>query len=87
MAERLWNVEVFDADINRNEIIVRRKKREAGKVTDVLTTFFVLPGAQIKDKTGKDVKLSDIKSGNKVIMDYLKEKDGKLTAAIIKVLN
>lgn len=87
MAERLWNVEVFDADINRNEIIVRRKKREAGKITDVLTTFFVLPGAQIKDKIGKDVKLSDIKSGNKVIMDYLKEKDGKLTAAIIKVLN
>jgi hypothetical protein len=87
MAERLWNAEVFDADINRNEIIVRRKKREAGKVTDVLTTFFVLPGAQIKDKTGKDVKLCDIKSGNKVIMDYLKEKDGKLTAAIIKVLN
>lgn len=87
MAERLWNAEVFDADINRNEIIVRRKKREAGKVTDILTTFFVLQGAQIKDKTGKDVKLSDIKSGNKVIMDYLKEKDGKLTAAIIKVLN
>jgi len=85
MADRLWNAEVFNVDITKNELVIRRKKREAGKVTDVLTTFFVLQGAQIKDKDGKDVKLSDVKLGNKITMDYLKESDGKLAAAIIRV--
>jgi hypothetical protein len=85
MAERFWNTEVFNVDITKNELVIRRKKREAGKVTDLLTTFFVLPGAQIKDKAGKDLKLSDVKPGSKVTMDYLKESDGKLAAAIIRV--
>jgi hypothetical protein len=85
MAERLWNTKVFNVDSTKNEIVSRRKKREAEKVIDLLTTFFVLPGVQVKDKASKDLKLSDLKPGSKVTMGYLKESDGKLAAAIIRV--
>ena len=85
MVERLWSVEVFNIDITTGKLIVRRKKREADKITDVLTTFYVMKGTQIKDRAGKIIQLSELKAGDRITVDYIKENDGTLVAPMISL--
>jgi len=55
-------------------------------VVDVLTTFFVAKGAQIKDVYGNIMSLSKIKPGSSVTVDYVKEKDGRFIVSNIVVI-
>ncbi|PIP18620.1 MAG: hypothetical protein COX41_07225 [Candidatus Omnitrophica bacterium CG23_combo_of_CG06-09_8_20_14_all_41_10] len=55
-------------------------------MVDVLTTFFVAKGAQIKDVYGNIMSLSKIKPGSSVTVDYVKEKDGRFIVSNIVVI-
>ena len=83
--ERISNVSVLDVELATGKLTVWRKKDEPGRVVDVLTSFFVAKGAQIKDVYGSTSLLSKIKPGSRVSVDYVKEKDGRFIASNIVV--
>jgi len=83
--ERISNVSVLDVELTTGKLTVWRKKDELERVVDVLTTFFVAKGAQIKDVYGHIMPLSRIKPGSSVTVDYVKEKDGRFVASNIVV--
>ena len=85
MAQRIWNAEVITVDATDNKVTIKQKKIEAGKVTDVLMNFVVTATAQIKDRSGKPLKLSDIQPGNRIIVDYIKGSNGSFTAQSISM--
>jgi len=84
--ERISNVSILDIELATGKLTVWRKKHEPERVVEVLTTFFVAKGAQIKDAYGHIMPLSKIKPGSKVIVDYVKEKDGRFIASNIVVI-
>ena len=83
--ERISNVSVLDVELATGKLTVWRKKHEPERAVDVLTTFFVAKGAQIKDVYGHIMPLSKIKPGSSVTVDYVKEKDGRFIASNIVV--
>jgi len=83
--ERISDVSVLGVELARGKLTVWRKKHESGRAVDVLTTFFVAKGAQLKDVYGQIMPLSKIKSGSSVSVDYVKEKDGRFVASNIVV--
>jgi predicted HAD superfamily phosphohydrolase len=83
--ERISNVSVLDIELTTSKLTVWRKKHESGRTVDVLTTFFVAKGAQIKDVHGHIIPLSKIKPGTGITVDYAKEKDGRFVASNILV--
>ena len=83
--ERISNVSVLDVELTTGKLTVWRKKHESERAVDVLTTFFVTKGAQIKDIYGNIMSLSKIKPGSRVSVDYVKEKDGRFIASNIVV--
>jgi len=84
--ERISNISVLDIELATRKLTVWRKKNETDRVVDVLTTFFVAQDAQIKDIYGCTFILSKIKSGCRVSVDYVKEKDGRFIASNIVVI-
>ncbi len=83
--ERISNVSVLDVELTTGKLTVWRKKYAPERAVDVLTTFFVAKGAQIKDVYGHIIPLSKIKPGSSVTVDYVKEKDGRFIASNIVV--
>ena len=83
--ERISNVFVLDLELATVKLTVWRKKHEPERAVDVLTTFFVAKGAQIKDVYGGTLFLSKIKPGSRVSVDYAKEKNGRFIASNIVV--
>ena len=83
--ERISNVSVLDVELSIGKLTVWRKKHEPERAVDVLTTFFVAKGAQVKDVHGNIMPLSKIKPGSSVTVDYVKEKDGRFVASNIVV--
>jgi len=83
--ETISNASVLGVKLNRRELTVWRKKHEGGKAADILTTFFVVTNARIKDTIGKALELSNIKPGSRVTVDYVKESSGRLVASNIVV--
>jgi len=83
--ERISNIPVLDVEFATGKLTVWRKKHGPERVVDVLTTFFVAKGAQIKDVYGHIMPLSKIKPGSSVTVDYVKEKDGRFVASNIVV--
>lgn len=83
--ERISNVSVLDVELTTGKLTVWRKKYEPERAADVLTTFFVAKGAQIKDVCGHIMPLSKIKPGSSITVDYVKEKDGRFIASNIVV--
>ena len=83
--ERISNVSVLDIELTLGKLTVWRKKHESGRMVDVLTTFFVAKGTQIKDVYGSALHLSRIKPGSRVSVDYVKEKDGRFIASNVVV--
>jgi hypothetical protein len=81
--ERISNVSVLDVELPTGKLTVWRKKHEPERVVDILTTFFVAKGAQIKDVCDNTLLLSKIKPGSRVSVDYVKEKDGRFIASNI----
>ena len=63
----------MDVDSARDKLTIYRKKREAGKVTYMLTTVFIEAKAKIKDTNGKHLKLSGIKPRDRATIDYAVE--------------
>ena len=51
----------------------------------MLTTFFVVVNAHIKDTNGKALELFNIKPGSRVTVDYVQESSGRLVASNIIV--
>ena len=82
MSKKFWNVTILDIDPVRGKLTICRKKREAGKVTYMLTTVFVEAKAKIKDTTGKALKCSSIKPMDKATINYAIE-SGMLIASNI----
>lgn len=83
MPKKFWNVGILDVDLTRGKLIVCRKKREAGKVTYMLTTVYVEAKAKIKDTNGKYLKLSDIKPRDRTTLDYVIESGILITSNVI----
>jgi hypothetical protein len=83
--ERISNVSVLDVEFATGKLTVWHKKHESERAVDVLTTFFVAKGAQIKDVYGSALHLSRVKPGSRVTVDYVKEKDGRFIASNIVV--
>jgi len=84
MSKKFWNVTILDIDPVRGKLTICRKKREAGKVTYMLTTVFVEAKAKIKDTTGKVLKCSGIKPMDRATINYAIE-SGMLIASNIIV--
>ena len=82
MLKKLWNVMVYDVELESGKLIVLRKKREAGKTTYMLTTIFAGVKPQIKNTNGKLIKLSDVKPMDRATMDY-RIQNGMLVASKI----
>lgn len=82
MSKKFWNVMILDIDPAKGKLTIYRKKREAGKVTYMLTTVFVEAKAKIKDANGKRLKLSGIKPRDRATLDYAIE-SGMLIASNI----
>lgn len=85
MSDRIWNAEVASIDTLENKLTIRQKRVELGKIIDVMTSFVVIAATQIKDRSGKPLKLSDIQLGNRVTVDYVKGADGSLNVQSISV--
>jgi len=83
--ERISNVSVLDVESATGKLTVWRKKYAPERAVDVLTTFFVAKGTQIKDVYGNIISFSKIKPGSSVTVDYVKEKDGRFIASNIVV--
>ena len=73
---------VLEADTARGKLTICRKKREAGKVTYMLTTIFVGVKPKIKDTNGKTMRVHDIKPRDRATIDYRIE-NGMLVASNI----
>jgi len=84
--ERISNVSVLDVELATGKLTIWRKKYELEKTVDVLTTFFVVEGTQIKDVYGSTLHLSRVKPGSRVSVDYVKEKDGRFIVSSIVVI-
>jgi uncharacterized Fe-S center protein len=84
--ERISNVFVLDVELATGKLTVWRKKLELGRVIDVLTTFFVAKTVQIKDIYGNKLPLFKIKPKSRVIVDYVKEKDGRFIVLNVVVI-
>lgn len=84
--KRINNVLVLNVKLATGELTVWRKKHEAGRITDILTAFFVIVSARIKDVKGKVLTLSDIKPGSRVTIDYVRESSGRFVAFNIMVV-
>ena len=84
MSKKFWNVMILDIDPAKGKLTICRKKREAGKVTYMLTTVFVEAKAKIKDTNGKPLKLSGIKPRDRATLDYAIE-SGMLIASNVIV--
>jgi hypothetical protein len=82
MLKKFWNVMILDVDLAKGKLTICRKKREAGKVTYMLTAIFVGVKAKIKDTNGKRFKLSGIKPRDRATLDYAIE-NGMLIASNI----
>jgi len=82
---RIANVPVLHVKLATGELTIWRKKHEPGRIIDMLTTFFVVVNACIKDTNGKALELSNIKPGSRVTVDYVKESSGRLVASNIIV--
>jgi len=83
--ERINDASVLDVELSTEKLTVWRKKHEPGKVVDVLTTFFVVKNAQVRDINGNITYLSRVKPGSRVTVDYVKESSGRLVASNIIV--
>jgi hypothetical protein len=83
---RITNASVLYVKLATGELTIWRKKHEPGRIIDMLTTFFVIVNAHIKDTNGKALELSKIKPGSRVSVDYVKEKDGRFIASNIVVI-
>ena len=83
--ERIIDASVLDVELSTEKLTVWRKKHEPGKVVDVLTTFFVVKNAQVRDINGNITYLSRVKPGSRVTVDYVKESSGRLVASNIIV--
>ena len=84
MLKKFWNVMILDIDPAKGKLTICRKKREAGKVTYMLTTVFVEAKAKIKDTNGKRLKLSGIKPRDRATLDYAIE-SGMLISSNITI--
>jgi len=82
---RIANAPVLHVKLATGELTIWRKKHEPGRIIDMLTTFFVVTNARIKDINGKALELSNIKPGSRVTVDYVKESSGRLVASNIIV--
>lgn len=82
---RITNASVLHVKLATGELTIWRKKHEPGRIIDMLTTFFVVVNAHIKDTNGKALELSNIKPGSRVTVDYVKESSGRLVASDIIV--
>ena len=82
---RITNTPVLHVKLATGELTIWRKKHEPGRIIDMLTTFFVIVNAHIKDTNGKALEFSNIKPGSRVTVDYVKESSGRLVASDIIV--
>jgi len=83
MSKKFWNVMVLDIDPAKGKLTICRKKREAGKVTYMLTTVFVESKAKIKDTNGKALKCSSIKPMDRATISYSIESGMLLASNIV----
>lgn len=84
MSKKFWNVIILDIDPVKGKLTICRKKREAGKITYMLTTVFVEAKAKIKDTNGKVLKRSGINPMDRATINY-KIDSGMLVASDIIV--
>jgi len=82
MFKKLWNVMVYDVELESGKLIVLRKKREAGKTTYMLTAIFAGVKPKIKNRKVKLIKFSVIKPMDRATIDY-RIQNGMLVASEI----
>lgn len=87
MAYRVLDIKVIKVEADVNIFVVQRKKEKMGKSKYIKTVFKVDPHCLISDKDSFYLKLSDIKVGDRVNVDFIRTKDGELLAKGISVLN
>jgi len=75
MAYRIFNVKVLKVDADNNKLIIQRKKADIGKTENLKTAFKVDPHAIITNRSGSFLKISDIKPGDRINIDFIKTRD------------
>lgn len=87
MAYRVFDVKVAKVDVGANKLVIKRKKSKEGKVKHLKTVFVVDGCTLITGKDNHTVMLSDIKVGNRVIVDFMKTKNRRVLAKGVTILD
>jgi len=87
MGYRIIDVKVAEVNLGANKLVIKRKK-VSGRRTSYLKNVFVLHASTlITSKENQTAKLSGIKVGKRVTIDFIKTQDKKLLAKGINILN
>jgi hypothetical protein len=87
MGYRILDVKVVKIEPERNKLVIKRRKARAGKVRFLRNNFVTDDATLITDKNNHTIKLSEIKVGNRVTIDFIKTQDRKLLVKGISILN
>ena len=75
MAYRIFDAKIIKIDSSNNRLIVQRKKMNTTMAKCSRTTFKVDSLAIITGKDSSFLKISDLKSGNRINIDFVRMKD------------
>ncbi|MDD5652902.1 MAG: hypothetical protein PHT31_01905 [Candidatus Omnitrophica bacterium] len=83
---RLLGVKVKKIDNNARRLVVEEKRISGERVKCIKIIFSIDPHTLIIAKGNKSVCFSDIKTGNKIDIDFIKTQDKKILAKGIVIL-
>jgi hypothetical protein len=87
MGYRILDVKVAKVNLEANKLIIKINKTGARKIKYLKNVFLLHTSTLITTKDNQTVRLSGIKVGNRVTIDFIKTQDKKLLAKGISILN
>jgi hypothetical protein len=87
MGYRILDVKVAKVNLGANKLIIKIKKMGMKKIKYLKNVFLLHASTLITSKDNQTVRLSGIKVGNRVTIDFIKTQDKKLLAKGISILN
>ena len=87
MAHRALEVKVAKVNLGTSTLVIKRTKQKLGKIQYLKTVFKVDTLTVITGKDNRSLKLTDIKVGDKINVDFMKNQERKLLAKGITVLS
>jgi hypothetical protein len=86
MGYRILDVKVEKVNLEANKLIIKINKTGARKIKHLKNVFLLHTSTLITSKDNQTVRLSGIKVGNRVTIDFIKTQDKKLLAKGISIL-